>query len=241
LLLKLWNKEKDIENMATTIQPPKSEELPSPERQEIGHTGNGGWQNLVPTEGNLTAIEEYSPPPSSTAIWVAIAAISMSFAAFTSALIVRQGASTDWRHLTLPSILYVSTPVLLISSATLEIARRRVAAFMGGRASQVDTPRRWLCITLCLGLLFVAGQYMAWLQLRSQGLYLATNPNSSFFYVFTALHAVHVLGGLAGLLRVVRRLGQGVLRRSTLDATAYYWHFMGVLWLYVFWLLWVRI
>jgi cytochrome c oxidase subunit 3 len=82
---------------------------------------------------------------------------------------------------------------------------------------------------------------MAWLQLRSQGLYLATNPNSSFFYVFTAMHALHVLGGLAGLLRVVRKLSRRVLRRSTLDATSYYWHFMGVLWLYLFFLLWMRI
>ncbi len=227
--------------MATTIQPPKPEELRLPEGPGTGHTGNGGWQNLVPTAGNLTAIEEYSPPPSSSAIWVAIAAISMSFAAFTSAMIVRQGASTDWRHLTLPPILYLSTLVLLVSSATLEVGRRRVAAFMGGRVTQVDSPRRWLYITLCLGLLFVAGQYMAWLQLRSQGLYLATNPNSSFFYVFTALHALHVMGGLAGLLRVTRKLSQSVLRRSTLDATAYYWHFMGVLWLYLLWLLWMRI
>lgn len=227
--------------MATTIPPPKPEEPPLPEHPEIGNTGNGGWQNLVPADGNLRAIEEYSPPPSSTGIWVVIATISMSFAAFTSALIVRQGASTDWRHLTLPSVLYFSTLVLLVSSATLEVARRRVAGFMSGRTTQVNSPRLWLYLTLSLGLLFVAGQYMAWLQLRSQGLYLATNPNSSFFYVFTAMHALHVLGGLAGLVRVVRKLGQSVLRRSTLDATAYYWHFMGVLWLYLFLLLWMRI
>ena len=92
-----------------------------------------------------------------------------------------------------------------------------------------------------LGLLFVVGQYMAWLQLRSKGLYLATNPNSSFFYLFTALHALHVMGGLAGLVRVIRKLGQSTLRRSTLNATAYYWHFMGVLWVYLFLLLWMRI
>jgi cytochrome c oxidase subunit 3 len=78
---------------------------------------------------------------------------------------------------------------------------------------------------------------MAWLQLRSKGLYLATNPNSSFFYVFTAAHALHVLGGLGGLVRVIRKLNISVLRRSTLDATSYYWHFMGVLWLYLFLLL----
>jgi cytochrome c oxidase subunit 3 len=227
--------------MATTIPPPKPEDLSLPDRPDSGHTGNGGWQNLVPANGNLQALEEYSPPPSSSAIWVGIAAISMSFAAFTSALIVRQGASTDWQHLTLPSILYFSTFVLLVSSATLEVARRRVAAYMGGRITHLDSPRRWLYLTLFLGLLFVAGQYMAWLQLRSQGLYLATNPNSSFFYLFTALHALHVLGGLGALLRVVRKLGQSTLRRSTLDAAAYYWHFMGVLWLYLFLLLWMRL
>jgi cytochrome c oxidase subunit III len=227
--------------MATTLPPPSTEEHPLPERQNTGHTENGGWQNLVPGDGNLGTMEAYSPAPSSSAIWVGIAAISMSFAAFTSALIVRQGASTDWQHITLPSILFLSTFLLLVSSVTLEVARRRVAGFMGGRETRVETPRRWLYLTLFLGLLFVAGQYMAWLQLRSQGLYLATNPNSSFFYLFTALHALHVMGGLAGLLRVIRKLGQSTLRRSTLNATAYYWHFMGVLWIYLFLLLWMRI
>jgi cytochrome c oxidase subunit 3 len=224
--------------MATTLPPPNREDLSVPERHD---TGNGGWQNLIPADGNLKTMEAYAPPPSSSAIWVGIAAICMSFAAFTSALIVRQGASTDWQHITLPSILFLSTFLLLVSSVTLEVARRRVAAFMGGQETRVESARRWLYITMFLGLLFVGGQYMAWLQLRSQGLYLATNPNSSFFYLFTALHALHVMGGLVGLLRVIRKLGQSTLRRSTLNATAYYWHFMGVLWVYLFLLLWMRI
>ena len=227
--------------MATTFPPPKTEELPLPERHETGDTGDGGGQNLVPANGSLTTIEHRSPHPSSSAIWVLIAAICMSFAAFTSALIVRQGSSTDWRHITLPSILYLSTLLLLGSSVTLEVARRHVAAFMGGQEAQLKSSRRWLYGTLCLGLLFVVGQYTAWLELRSKGLYLATNPNSSFFYLFTALHALHVMGGLAGLGRVIRKLGQSTLRRSTLNATAYYWHFMGVLWVYLFLLLWIRI
>ncbi|MGB8323097.1 MAG: cytochrome c oxidase subunit 3 [Candidatus Acidiferrum sp.] len=227
--------------MATTLPPPKPKVLRLPGQPESGHTGNGGWQNLVPADGNLRVIEDHSPPPSSSAIWVGIAAICMSFAAFTSALIVRQGASTDWRHITLPSVLFLSTLVLLASSVTLEVARRRIATFMGGQDTHVEVPKRWLYITLSLGLLFVAGQYMAWLQLRSQGLYLATNPNSSFFYVFTALHALHVMGGLAGLVRVLVKFGHSTLRRSTLNATSIYWHFMGVLWLYLFLLLWMRI
>lgn len=227
--------------MATTLPPPNTEELPVPERADNGQTGNGGRHHLAPANGNSIALDQYSSPPSTSAIWVAIVAISMSFAAFTSALIVRQGASRDWQHLALPSVLFLSTFMLLLSSVTLEVARRRVAAYMGGRIAELNVPRRWLYLTLFLGLLFVAGQYAAWLQLRAQGLYLATNPNSSFFYVFTAVHALHVLGGLAGLARVIRKLGQSELRRSTLDATAYYWHFMGVLWLYLFWLLWMRL
>jgi cytochrome c oxidase subunit III len=226
--------------MATTLPPPKFEELAQPDKPGNGSTGNGGWRNLVPAEGNFRTMEEYSPP-SSSAIWVGIAAICMSFAAFTSALVVRQGGATDWRHITLPPILFLSTLMLIVSSGTLEVARRRVAAYMGGGESQIASPRLWLYTTLGFGLLFVAGQYMAWLQLRAQGLYLATNPNSSFFYVFTAIHALHVLGGLGGLARVIRKLGLGTLRRSTLNATSYYWHFMGVLWIYLFALLWMRI
>ena len=227
--------------MATTIPPPEPEALPVPKRPQMGGAGNSGGHDFVPADGAPTAVNQYSPAPSSSAIWVGIAAICMSFAALTSALIVRQGASSDWRHLTLPPVLFFSTLVILVSSGTLEVARRQVAAFMTGRATRVESPRRSLYLTLGLGLLFVASQYMAWLQLRSQGLYLATNPNSSFFYLFTAIHALHVLGGLAGLLRVIIKLNHSTLRRSTLDATAYYWHFMGVLWVYLFALLWMRI
>jgi cytochrome c oxidase subunit 3 len=170
-----------------------------------------------------------------------LASVTMSFAAFTSALIVRQGAATDWKHLVLPPILYVNTLVLIASSITLEVARRRLGAYMTGPRDQAAAPAGWLYVTLCLGLLFVAGQYVAWLQLRAQGLFLATNPNSSFFYVLTGIHAVHVSGGLGGLARVIRRLHQSILRKSTLDATSHYWHFMGALWVYLLLLLWMKL
>ena len=100
---------------------------------------------------------------------------------------------------------------------------------------------RWLVITLALGLLFVAGQYVAWLQLRAAGLYLATNPNCSFFYVFTAVHALHVLGGLAGLVYIISKLNRSILRRSTFAAAAQYWHFVDILWLYLLWVLWMKL
>jgi cytochrome c oxidase subunit 3 len=92
-----------------------------------------------------------------------------------------------------------------------------------------------------LGLLFVAGQAYAWMQLKSQGLGLATNVSYSFFYVLTVAHALHVLGGLGGLVRAIGKLNHAGLRRSTLDATSRYWHFMGALWLYLLLLLWMKL
>ncbi|MGA8153633.1 MAG: cytochrome c oxidase subunit 3 [Terriglobales bacterium] len=226
--------------MATTVhEPPKIEPRRDPSRPSRS-SGNGG-RNLVPADGDLRRVKDYSPAPSSTGIWVVLASITMTFAAFTSALIVRQGSAPDWRHLTLPPILYLNTLVLLASSVSLEVARRRVGAFMTGRRDQGADPARWLYITLSLGLLFVAGQYAAWLQLRAQGVFLATNPNSSFFYVLTGIHAVHVSGGLGGLVRVIRRLHKSILRKSTLDATSRYWHFMDALWVYLLVLLWMKL
>jgi cytochrome c oxidase subunit III len=216
--------------MATTVhEPPKIDPRRLPDQ---GHSGNGGSRNLVPAGGDPRVAQEYSPPPSSTAIWVVVFAVTMMFAAFTSALIVRKGSSLDWQTFTLPWVVYFNTLLLLASS---------VATFMGGLKSQVESPARWLYITLFLGLLFVAGQYVAWLQLRAEGLYLATNPSSSFFYVLTATHALHVLGGLGGLIYVIRKLSKSALRRSQLVATARYWHFMGILWLYLLLLLWMKL
>jgi cytochrome c oxidase subunit 3 len=225
--------------MATTIQQPtKVETRRSP---QPGHPGNGGFRNLLPNDGSLRTVQDHAPAPSKTGIWVVLAAITMSFAALTSALIVRQGAAPDWRHLTLPNILFWNTLVLLASSVTLEFSRRRVAVFMGGPRTVDPSPARWLYVTAFLGVVFVIGQYSAWLQLRSQGLYLATNPNSSFFYLLTAIHGLHVLGGLIGLSYVIRKLNRVVLRRSTLDSFSYYWHFMGILWVYLLLLLWMRL
>jgi cytochrome c oxidase subunit 3 len=226
--------------MATTVhEPPKIEGRRDPSQSHGGF--NGGGQGLVPGNGNLPAVKHYAPPPASTGIWVVLASITMTFAAFTSALIVRQGSALDWRHLTLPNILYVNTLVLFASSFALEMARRRIRVVAGGLKANSSDPSRWLYAALSLGLLFVVGQYVAWAQLRAQGLYLATNPNSSFFYVLTAVHALHVLGGLGGLVRVIRKLSNSTLRKSTLDATAYYWHFMDGLWVYLLVLLWMKL
>jgi len=178
---------------------------------------------LRPTTGN----GEPRSAVAQTGVWIAIATISMSFAALTSALIVRQSSAGDWQHFQLPPLLYLNTLLLLVSSVTLESSRRRQA---------VAT----LHVTLVLGLLFIAGQVLAWRQLGAQQLFLKSGPSSAFFYVFTVLHALHVLGGLGGLVYVRRRLAGGSLAAATFKAAALYWHFMAVLWLYLLALLTIR-
>jgi cytochrome c oxidase subunit 3 len=224
--------------MATTVHEPPKIDL---DRLPSQGSGNGGWRNVGPTGGDLRRVMPSSPAPASTGIWVGLAAITMTFAAFTSALIVRQGAAPDWQHFTLPSILYLNSLIIIASSITLEISRRQIATFMGGPKTEAAAPASWLYVTLCLGLLFVAGQTFAWLQLRSQGFGLATNVSYSFFYVLTVAHAVHLLGGLGGLVRVISKVHHSALKRSTLNATSLYWHFMGALWLYLLLLLWMKL
>lgn len=172
---------------------------------------------------------------SRSGIWVGICTITMSFMAFISVLYVRQGSSADWVHIVLPRILYFNTLALLVSSATLELSRRALAATPEIDGSAVRRGLGWLTVTLALGLFFVAGQYEAWRQLAAQGLYLATNANSSFYYVLTAMHGLHLLAGIGALLFVISRLvvAGSRFRRSTFEATAIYWHFMGILWLYL--------
>ena len=164
----------------------------------------------------------------------------MTFAAFTSAMVVRQGSANDWRHFSFPIILYFNTAALIASSVTLQIARRRFAILSGDTVDRASVTRA-LYGTAVLGCAFVLGQYAAWQQLRSEGLYLASAPSSSFFYVFTVLHALHVIGGLLGLTYVIRKLSHGILRASTLSAASQYWHFMGLLWIYLLILLRMKI
>jgi cytochrome c oxidase subunit 3 len=184
--------------------------------------------------------------PAQTGVWVGIAAIAMSFAAYSSALIVRQGANPDWQHFTFPRILFFNTLVVLVSSATLYVARPRSRATVdrSGAVTAVDAPHlNWLYITIILGFLFLAGQIVAWRDLVDQGVTLASGPSSSFFYLLTAMHGLHLLGGLAGLLYVVDRVRRSTAERAfkAFKAASLYWHFMTVLWLYLFALLATRI
>jgi cytochrome c oxidase subunit 3 len=165
-----------------------------------------------------------------TGLLVLLAASVMLFAAFTSAFFVRRGLSNDWVDTPLPPILWINTGVLVASSIALELARSALRA-----GHRVAFNRYWTGATI-LGALFLGGQYMAWRQLNDAGFYLATNPSSSFFFVLTCTHAVHLLGGISALgyidvQALLLRLGPG--KRTAVDVSAYFWHFLDAIWIFL--------
>jgi cytochrome c oxidase subunit 3 len=187
-------------------------------------------------------------------VMVGMAAIVMFFVSLTSAYIVRQGIGnwdyktqqyvTDWLPLKVPAILWVNTIILLISSVTMEFARRRtIARAITSQQFGIDNEQRafpWLGITTVLGFGFLAGQALAWKDMASQGIFISTNPSSSFFYVLTISHGLHLLGGVLALLyaAVTTLLSRPLETKAVVvDVTALYWHFMDALWVYIFALL----
>lgn len=166
----------------------------------------------------------------STAIVLGMTSILMFFLALTAAFIVlRVENQRTWSGVRLPWILWVNTVVLILSSATLEIARRRL------RADNVKSFRSLWSLTTILGGTFIAGQVLAWRQLASSGVYMTSRLASSFFYVFTALHALHLVGGICALLYVELRKFESarISRVLAAQVAGYYWHFMDGLWLFL--------
>ncbi len=181
-----------------------------------GPNGNGSRRD---GKGDDFQLPDSSASRYRLGMWVAMAAILMMFTALTSAYIVRAASANDWVTLPVPPVLWISTALILISSATLETAKR-------------------------LGTAFLISQLLAWRQLVRQGVYIASNPHSSFFYLLTATHGLHLAGGLLALLYLLirRRINQrdetSVEKRvAAAGAVTLYWHFMDALWIYLFLLL----
>ena len=220
-----------------------------PIRRHPGGGGGGGRDDSYPDFSEQ--LRRYR-----LGLAVGLAAVVMLFVSFTSAYIVRQGLGTydsaagqyvsDWRPVTLPmALLLVNTLLLLASSFTIEKARR--AAFedvavtpivaMPGISAGNTKRFPWLAVTVVLGLGFLTGQLLAWRQMYHTGFAISSSPASSFFYVLTGMHGLHLAGGVIALLYAgfVTFLPRSVERRRiVVDVTAWYWHFMALLWLYIF-------
>jgi cytochrome c oxidase subunit 3 len=185
-----------------------------------GNSGGGGGdgrRNPIPRRAYITAIT------------IGLGGILMFFMALTSSYIVRRGLGNDWQNFALPRILWVNTVILLASSATLELARKALS-----RGQNEAFRNLWL-LTTGLGLVFVGGQLAAWRQLHAAGVFLATNPSSSFFYLFTAAHGLHLLGGVIALLYVAFRSWRKSRTTQTIAAevAGIYWHFLDGLWVFL--------
>ena len=200
--------------------------------------GNGFRKNGGGRFGRDGEPLQFSPSRYRIGAWAGIGGVVMLFTALASAYIVRSASGNDWQPIVMPKVLWLSTAVILISSVTMEISRRALKQQHNSRYSS------WLTVTVVLGLGFVATQLIAWRQLWRQGVYMASNPHSSFFYLFTAAHGVHLLGGLVALSYLLLRTRkkrdsiEGELRRiGAADAASIYWHFMDGLWITLFLLL----
>ena len=199
---------------------------PTPPR----HDGLGGGGDRWNGDGGGSRARALPPNTAILGIAVALAAIAMLFVAFTTTYIAHSQAP-GWVPVPLPGILWFDTAVLLASSVTLEWGRARL------RRGDAAGLRQGLEATAGLGGVFLLGQLMAWRQLASAEVYLSTNPHSSFFYLLTGVHGLHLLGGLVALGVVLWRAWERCYASSDqtgVNVFALYWHFLDGLWLYVF-------
>lgn len=207
-----------------------------------GSNGKGGPGDGGPG-GGAEQPGTWTPDHYRIGMLAGIASILMMFTALASAYVVRSGlpGSFDWRGMNVPSFVWLSTALIILSSLTIGRAQKAL------RRGEESVYGRWLALTLLLGFGFLAAQLLAWRQLVAAGVYVASNPHSSFFYVLTGLHGIHLLGGILALgylLVYARRGAQGagaarfeVKRRALTDVVAIYWHFMDGLWVFLFLLL----
>ncbi len=186
----------------------------------------------IPLEGALGSGREYSATRSGLYpifLLALLATVTMLFAALTAAILVRRTGS-DWAPVQLPNIVWANALVILVSSALLELARRSLRM---GDASRAPV---WLGLSAATGVAFLVGQLMAWSSLMEQGVFLPTNPHAAFFYMLSAVHGAHVLGGLAALAWTLRGALKGAYsahEHRGLSHAAIYWHYVGAIWIYL--------
>ncbi|MGB3800170.1 MAG: DUF2768 family protein [Lewinella sp.] len=164
-------------------------------------------------------------------MYIGLGSLVMMFIALTSAYIVRR-ASGNWLEFSIPTIFYVNTLVIVVSSLTLH------AAYQAFKREAMGVYKGLLTVSFLLGIAFVVLQFVGWQDLAAQGVPLKINPSGDFIYAISWLHAVHVVGGLAALfvtllVAYIRRIRNTPARKLRLELTMIYWHFVDVLWIYL--------
>jgi cytochrome c oxidase subunit 3 len=168
-----------------------------------------------------------SLPPAKIGLGVFLAVVGSLFALFISAYSMRMNM-VDWRTLPVPALLWFNTGVLVMSSIALQWAQ------MAARRNDMDVALVGLLAGGVSAFMFLAGQLLAWQQLNAAGYFLASNPANSFFYLITAVHGLHLMGGLVGLGRTTAKVLRGAEAsqiRLSVELCTIYWHFLLLVWL----------
>jgi cytochrome c oxidase subunit 3 len=201
-----------------------------------GNSGRGGNGGDDPHDNGAAFA---APEKARVLTWFLLVVVMMTFGGLSAAYIVTAlNKAVEWRPFDLPIQVWISTVIIVISSFVYH--RGKVAL------DDFDQPRakKWLTATAVLGATFISSQLLAWLELRSRGFYFSGNPYAGFFYILTAIHALHVLGGIIALGSVVIGTWNGIYTdarwerlQSLGQVVGWYWHFMGGVWLVLFILL----
>lgn len=207
-----------------------------------GGKNGGGGDNNGDGPGRPRFDEEQSDEPRDKSRILTVfllVVVLMTFGGLMGAYVfVSTNHALEWRPFDLPLQVWFSTLIILASSVTYEFGQSAIAR------SDVPGTRRWMVATTALGAVFIASQLLVWLILVNRGLYMSGNPYAGFFYLLTAVHAVHVIGGIIALGAVLLRSWQPArtdrehsYRTALSRSVGWYWHFMGGLWIVLFTLL----
>ncbi|MEJ0056176.1 MAG: cytochrome c oxidase subunit 3 [Bacteroidota bacterium] len=182
----------------------------------------------------MKIVEEPRKPismhPKKFAMWLFLGSVMMLFASLTSAYIVRQ-AEGNWLYFELPDLFYYTTVIIIASSITMQWA------YFAAKKDNVRLVKTLVTITSVLGVAFLAGQFFGWVDLVSHSIHLVGNPSGSFVYLITGLHGAHIISAVIFLLIVLNsafRLRINSKNMAQMEMCTTYWHFLGVLWVYLF-------
>ena len=210
--------------------------------RDRNRTGSGGPVGPIDPPRETSKLDpDRSATPVSAARLFTYFAMFWIVALFSTMAVVlesRWAHSKDWIAIPLPRALYVNTLLLLASSVSMEFARRSLRA--RGATNDAKWCARWIFVTAMLGAAFLAGQIFAWQEFGLQGVRVASNPGGFFFYLITGAHGALLLVGVVFLASVgtaIRSAGQNDRRQSAVGTVGLYWHFLSVLWLFLFALL----
>lgn len=203
--------------------------------------GGGGGDNgdNRDNEPKPEKIEEFKPNKLRITTWFILLIVLMTFGGLISAYVVLStNQNLEWKPFALPVQVWISTALILASSICYKTAQNKLNNNLQTQA------KKWLLATTVLGGMFISSQILAWVQLVRLGVYMQSNPYAGFFYILTAVHALHVFGGICALGYIVLRVwnetrseDELLRRKTTATVVGWYWHLMDGLWIFLLLLL----